>query len=217
MKKGFTLAEVLITLGIIGVVAAMTLPAVINKVQNKQRSAALKKAYSTLQQALVMYQKDYGDKPRPADFPKAGSFKVALLPYFAAGKDCGKGTEASACYTYYEDNTIQKYKNYEGSLLFFAGALNDGQFILNDGMMYFFENNGSSNMYIFVDINGMYAKPNQAGRDLFGFQFMDSGKLIPLGAEGTAFKESTHCKHSSSKLGENGVGCTFKALKGENY
>ncbi|MFQ8625733.1 MAG: type II secretion system protein [Candidatus Gastranaerophilaceae bacterium] len=41
--RGFTLAEVLITLGIIGVVAALTLPAVITNTQNKERQEALKK------------------------------------------------------------------------------------------------------------------------------------------------------------------------------
>ena len=43
MKKGFTLAEVLITLGIIGVVAAMTLPALVNKTQNQELVTAFKK------------------------------------------------------------------------------------------------------------------------------------------------------------------------------
>ena len=49
-KSGFTLAEVLITLGIIGVVAAMTLPTVLNNIQNKQLETALKKSYSLLSQ-----------------------------------------------------------------------------------------------------------------------------------------------------------------------
>lgn len=48
----FTLAEVLITLGIIGIVAAMTLPSVINKIQNKDKTARLKKFYSSINQAV---------------------------------------------------------------------------------------------------------------------------------------------------------------------
>lgn len=39
----FTMAEVLITLGIIGIVAAMTLPALIQKYQKQETSARLKK------------------------------------------------------------------------------------------------------------------------------------------------------------------------------
>ena len=59
-KSGFTLAEVLITLGIIGVVAAMTLPALVGKYKEKQRVTQLQKAYSILNQAFLMAIKDYG-------------------------------------------------------------------------------------------------------------------------------------------------------------
>ena len=62
MKKfAFTLAEVLITLGIIGVVAVITLPAVINNSRNKQLEAGLKRAYSVTSQALDMYQAETGE------------------------------------------------------------------------------------------------------------------------------------------------------------
>ena len=61
MKKvAFTLAEVLITLGIIGVVAAMTLPALITNYKEKQTVSQLKKFYSTLSQAWLMMENEYG-------------------------------------------------------------------------------------------------------------------------------------------------------------
>ena len=53
MQKGFTLAEVLITLGIIGIVAALTLPSMINNSNKKEFEALLKKQYSALQQAVL--------------------------------------------------------------------------------------------------------------------------------------------------------------------
>ena len=53
-RKAFTLAEVLITLGIIGVVAAMTIPTLMTKIQNRMFVAQLKKEYSTLQQGFKM-------------------------------------------------------------------------------------------------------------------------------------------------------------------
>ena len=53
-NKGFTMAEVLITLGIIGVVAAMTLPTLINNNRNKALETGLKRSYSVLSQALDM-------------------------------------------------------------------------------------------------------------------------------------------------------------------
>ena len=54
MKKGFTLAEVLITLAIIGVVAALTIPSVIVKTQQQEFKTAAKKAHSVLSQAVQL-------------------------------------------------------------------------------------------------------------------------------------------------------------------
>ena len=59
-KDAFTLAEVLITLGIIGVVAAMTLPIITNKISDKQNIAALKKSYSIISQAAENVVREYG-------------------------------------------------------------------------------------------------------------------------------------------------------------
>ncbi len=59
-KMGFTLAEVLITLGIIGIVAAMTLPSIVNKIEKKDTSARLKKFYSAFNQAVRLSTVDNG-------------------------------------------------------------------------------------------------------------------------------------------------------------
>ena len=61
MKKAFTLAEVLITLGIIGVIAALTLPGLIQGYRKKVTETALKKAYTQLYQALEQAQTDNGE------------------------------------------------------------------------------------------------------------------------------------------------------------
>ena len=56
MKKtfsAFTLAEVLITLGIIGVVAAMTMPTLMNQTNGAQYKAAYKKALSAISQGVT--------------------------------------------------------------------------------------------------------------------------------------------------------------------
>lgn len=60
MKKAFTLAEVLITLGIIGVVAAMTIPTLIANTRSQQYRTKFKKTISTLSQAAKMSQAQYG-------------------------------------------------------------------------------------------------------------------------------------------------------------
>ena len=59
MKKGFTLAEVLITLGIIGVVAAMTIPTLIQNTNSVKFASQFKKSISTLSQAALMSQAQY--------------------------------------------------------------------------------------------------------------------------------------------------------------
>ena len=53
-RFGFTLAEVLITLGIIGVVAAMTMPTLMNQTNGAQYKTAYKKALSAMSQAVVL-------------------------------------------------------------------------------------------------------------------------------------------------------------------
>ena len=61
-KNAFTLAEVLITLGIIGVVAAMTLPAVIQNYRNHVVETRLQKFYTVFNQAIKLAEVKYGDK-----------------------------------------------------------------------------------------------------------------------------------------------------------
>ncbi len=61
MKKAFTLAEVLITLGIIGIVAAMTLPSLIEKHQKKVMVSRVKKIYTTVSQAMLRSYSENGE------------------------------------------------------------------------------------------------------------------------------------------------------------
>ena len=59
---GFTLAEVLITLGIIGVVAALTIPALIANHKKTAVETRLKKFYSVMNQAITQSELENGDK-----------------------------------------------------------------------------------------------------------------------------------------------------------
>ncbi len=61
-KLAFTLPEVLITLGIIGVVAALTIPGLNQTYKNQAAATKLQKFYSTMNQVIRMAENDYGDK-----------------------------------------------------------------------------------------------------------------------------------------------------------
>lgn len=84
-KLGFTLAEVLITLGIIGVVAALTLPALIQTNKNAEVEVKLKKVYSVMNQAILMSENVNGPKEYWT-FETSGEFMDKyILPYLAKG------------------------------------------------------------------------------------------------------------------------------------
>ena len=90
-KVAFTLAEVLITLGIIGVVAALTLPNLIENHNRKVVETRLEKVYSTMNQAIRMAELDYGDRENwfvdyaDKDEQKAW-IKKYILPYIKYNK-----------------------------------------------------------------------------------------------------------------------------------
>lgn len=97
-KKGFTLAEVLITIGIIGVVAAMTLPTVINETRDKVYAAARKKALATIGEAvrLITIQGDIIYAENAGDFVENYLKKQLQIVKTCSNsnlRDCGIETE----------------------------------------------------------------------------------------------------------------------------
>ena len=89
-RVAFTLAEVLITLGVIGIVAALTMPALIGNYKRKQTVTQLKKVYSSMQQSIQMSQAEYGDI-RDWDWSQNGQdfFTQYLGKNFNVVKNCG--------------------------------------------------------------------------------------------------------------------------------
>lgn len=224
--KAFTLAEILITLGIIGVVAAMTLPTLITSNRNKQLETALKRSYSLLSQALNMYQAANGE---PVTSENIGEYelKPILMKYLRYVKDCGKGTDIDkACIPNLDaggdkyDDVKRTYKTFSGKTDMYLYNIDDGQFVLNDGTLIMLENSpvSGSRILITVDVNGYNNSPNRLGHDVFLFQLGSDGRLIPGGAEGTAYysKNDTYCSLTSTG-NTNGAGCTYKALSDKDY
>lgn len=223
-KKGFTLAEVLITLGIIGIVAAMTMPALLNSTQNRELENGLKTAYSLVQQGLSRMAADRGSEVKPDDFSVHGSFYNEYKKYFNKIYDCSAtAPDENVCMSRAnahgnEDGSYDdpSYTTYNGKRMN-STPFDDGQFVLSNGMLIMIENPGSrSNVFISVDINGKKKKPNRLGQDLFTFQLMKNGKLLPMGVNGTLYSSDVYCSPASSS-NINGIACTYLALTDKNY
>lgn len=195
MKKGFTLAEVLITLGIVGVVAALTLPTLINNFRAKALETSFKKADAVLTRAM-----------------QTTMFEHGITRYYDFGQYC-KGnyctdTKASDYAdlqaTWREqfsgilrDVNVQDLQNMKIATRYFFGD-NDAPayasyfsnwswsrkgFMLKDGMLVselYFDANNASEIgstyhkytifpYVFFDTNGPAKGPNRFGYDLFYF------------------------------------------------
>lgn len=119
--SALTLAEVLITLAIIGVVSALTIPTLVKNYQEKQLIVKTKKVWADINNAILMSQNDYGVVGNNSllfnKTNESGMIADILAKYFKGSKVC-KGHWFSGCSQYYytvkfaterlnEDNTIQ--------------------------------------------------------------------------------------------------------------
>ena len=138
MRKfdGFTLAEVLITLGIIGVVAALTLPALVQNYRNQVVETRLKKVYSVMNQAIVQSEVDNGAKEL-WDFDDPDFFNKYINPYIKYLKtEIIKSSRYDYLCIYFSDGSmlmtkISNYKNDDGTIKSGFGANQDYFFYPN--------------------------------------------------------------------------------------
>ena len=223
-NPAFTLAEVLITLGIIGIVAAMTLPALVNNAQNKQLETALKKAYSNLGQVIQrVVMEDFGGV---LDVDNAKNLGPYFVKYYTEGRLCSGYSNDKACPNIGKVNFCdfmkQNYKTYNGHSTP-ACVGNDAVSNTVDSTTIYFDAAGegeNSTTYgrilMAVDVNGWQKKPNRWGHDIFMFELTKAGKLLPMGAEGMSWPEEDYCSVTSSSV-NNGYGCTVRALSDKDY
>ncbi|MBR6163666.1 type II secretion system protein [bacterium] len=177
-RGGFTLAEVLITLVIIGVIAAITVPTLMNKTNNQEYVSRLKKAYSTLSQVTNKIIADNGI-PRGSDWTiSVDSVYNMYKKYLVNAKEC---SHDSGCFS----QKTYKFLNGDDNPDNFDEHWGWQKLILADGTQVMFhsasnECQGNSHCArIYVDINGV-KKPNKYGRDLFVFALREQS-LLPYG------------------------------------
>jgi prepilin-type N-terminal cleavage/methylation domain-containing protein len=211
-KAAFTLAEVLITLGIIGIVAAMTIPTLLNNYKAKRYRSQFLKAYSTVQQAFRRME-DEGESLDPTTYA-TGTFYKVFGNYLSAPTYCSNANVANC---YYPSGT-KHYKTLDGNGTVAYNYFDDGQILLQDGTLILFENYTVVNrLWVSVDLNGFNNPPNRWGYDLFTFQFID-GELQTMGGLNTAYPDTdAYCNLTNSKSGLNGIACAQKAKAEPDY
>lgn len=222
-KLAFTLAEVLITLGIIGIIAALTLPALIQKQQERETIVRLKKFYSVISEAVKMAElqngsiESWGWSSNSLDTTGAQNFINILSPSLKIIKNCGiKKNEGC-----FPKNTAYKYLNgkdyytYDNTDTLAKAKLNDGTMIAVENYSACKSVIGTSRELksvcgtIVIDINGEKA-PNQLGKDTFWFWITKYG-VIPFGVP-----ESTDYNFNSCNSDNKGYSCAAWVIFNEN-
>ena len=161
-RLGFTLAEVLVTLGIIGVVSAMTVPTLMQNHQRKTYVTQLHKVYNELNQVLLQYQTDRNAVNLfEAGLSSQQSVYDLVTNYMKVISSCNTVTEPcfpSASYKLISGTDVNK------------GDLDTAQksFVLADGtsIRIKYGNTGNVLLFCLVDTNGLKG-PNILGRDAF--------------------------------------------------
>jgi len=218
-KAAFTLAEVLITLGIIGVVAALTIPALMTKLENDRHSAILKEDYSILQQMMISANEEGAmaiDTYNNLELMKEW-FKTYFLPYIKVNNvcydewGCWSKNVKTAAGTIYTTNTAcgvmsVSFSLYNGSYVC-MDDFDDSRFGVNL--------DGKDSQGLLIDVNGD-KKPNMIGKDIFAVVFKDD-KLLPGGYDmddATIDNNcSTKCTTTSGYTNVCGTNCTVKAQR----
>ena len=212
-KAAFTLAEVLITLGIIGVVTAMTMPSLIQNYQEKATVTKLKKCYSLVSQAYVSILNDEGG----SDTLQAGDdleMMEKFGKYLKYQKTCGRNKGCFPNVTY-KSVTGNGYSKWEDD------TTDRSRAILTDGTLIMFNKSamwgGNEGNYlyaqIYVDING-FKGPNQLGRDFFYF-YINPEKIVPAGAKALEEKNEDQ-KFTKNCIQQNGYACAAWVIYNEN-
>lgn len=210
-KKAFTMAEVLVTIGIIGVVAAMTLPGVIASHRSKSLEAMFKRRYSELSQLLLVFQEKeefiYGIHNGPQLIEllvkHIEGAKASPVRYIYKG-----GVSAQRKYLGY---SLPAYKNYSQTTDFNKYKLDDGFIAVNKEFFIYINDDNllPTNIYVIIDINGLQ-KPNIFGYDVFAFKLDRANSLRVIGPN------IGECSRTSGS-DNNGWACSYEAVNDGNY
>lgn len=201
---GFTLAEVLITLGIIGVVAALTIPSLLQKANDRARIEALKKAYSTISNAYNLAINENGtaetwDLTGTGSPVGAQTFVDKLVPYMKIVSQINGGSF----------NTVKLQDGSEFNFFVWTANCSSPQSV----------GNVCGTIYYIVKPE----KLNTNGKNVFWFWVLKN-KILPMGIPSdTSYSFASNCARANLATGSDitgpstvGRGCTAWALQQDN-
>ncbi|MBQ8459224.1 type II secretion system protein [bacterium] len=214
-KPGFTLAETLITIGIIGVVAAVTIPNLMQNYFEKRTVNQLREVQSILAQALRHAEQEYGDVSGWGlnGNNSESALKIAenIKPFLKLANDCGINDTKYTCLS-------QNYYNLLNGDYSQAYATDNRYYkvsLLNSATIWW--RNGGSNaldtrtiITFFVDTNGKNP-PNTWGKDTFAFEYYENIGLLPLGSQNSSYPSEQNCNKNN-----DGYGCAYYVLQNNN-
>ncbi len=203
-KRGFTLAEVLITLGIIGVVAAMTIPTLISKIGKRQLESQIKASYATIAQTMRSAEADGVDFDLQIvdqnDASMKEWFQTYMAPYLKTEKVC---YDSSGCWHKKSEvrdlsGNLPRYVRDAGiGINIITFVIAKGSYFDIDGVSasdaksIFGINADDQTLIFYFDANGD-RKPNRIGKDIYIMGFTDKG-LVPAGSGQTRSEVEQNC------------------------
>ena len=186
-KKAFTLAEVLITIGLLGVIAAITLPSVSNNVSATQLAAALKTSQATisdkidagmaLEDAPTVRDLKAFDNPNDLNLIYKGLSKYLRLDPVEGSHTVFSMSNGSEVAVWPQEKIRQINTK---AFIYMEDYENEE---LSPGALLIKQNGGNvlrKNAKVFIDVNG-YTKPNRFGYDVYEYYLAQDGRLYPVG------------------------------------
>ena len=205
--KGFTLAETLITLTILGVIAAATIPGLVMHMQKSETVTGMKKAYSTLSNAITKFDNENYVTGYVKFWKTDDELFEGITKQINTEKICEKDTEG--CFT---DKPLKALNN--SSIEAYNGK--DYTFRATDGICYQFSIGADAAATMGIspdditkaigtfaaDVNGDTG-PNKIGRDIFFYVFVEGKGIVPAG----------YYNHSDCTPDGQGYGCAGRLMQ----